>query len=218
MDYTEIPARTLDEEGGRGRRWLPDTAEWGSRHVVFRHLPPMLNTTTTDGRGFMASPLWPKSRHPSSVTLGELHWPSLALASAVADGPHWPSGLRPATLPPPRAVAAVLAAAGVSVERARSGDHGQLGCWALAVLATAWSAEMGLAHPLDPATVPMGLGGLGLEFFAPFGPSAAEATHSLETFATILLVRGDWVSLDELAVAFVQHTRLRTGPRAWFAL
>ena len=88
---------------------------------------------------------------------------------------------------------------------------------ALAVLGTAWSAEMGLAHPLDPATVPMDLGGLGLKFFAALGPSAAEAANSLETFAIVLLVRGDWVSLDELAVAFVQHTHLRMGPRAWFA-
>jgi len=133
----------------------------------------------------------------------------------VAESPHWPAGLRAATLPPPRAVAAVLASAGVSVERARTGDHGQLGCWGLAVLATAWSAEMGLALPLDPATVPMDLGGLGLEFFAAFGPSAAEAANSLETFATVLLVRGDWVTLDELAVAFVQHTHLRMGPRAF---
>ena len=114
-----------------------------------------------------------------------------------------------------QAVAAVLASAGVSVERARAGDHGQLGCWGLAVLATAWSAEMGLALPLDPATVPMDLGGLGLEFFAAFGPSAAEAANSLETFATVLLVRGDWVTLDELAMAFVQHTHLRMGPRAF---
>ena len=114
-------------------------------------------------------------------------------------------------------MAAVLASAGVSAERARAGDHGQLGCWVLAVLATAWSAELGLARPLDPATVPMDLGGLGLEFCAALGPSAAEAANSLETLATVLLVRGDWVSLDELAVAFVQHTHRRMGPRAWFA-
>ena len=116
-----------------------------------------------------------------------------------------------------RAVAAVLASAGVSAERARSGDHSQLGCWALAVLATAWAAELGLAHPLDPATAPMDLRGLGLEFFAAFGPSAAEAARSLEALASVLLVRGDWICLDELAVAFAQHVHLRLGPRAWLA-
>ena len=46
------------------------------------------------------------------------------------------------------------------------------------------------ARPLDPATVPMDLGGLGLEYFAAFGPSAAEAAHSLETLASVLLARG----------------------------
>ena len=114
-------------------------------------------------------------------------------------------------------MAALLASAGVSLPRARSGDFAQLGCWALAVLATAWSAEMGLACPTHPATVVMDLGGLGLEFFSALAPSAAEAASVLETVASILLIRGDWVSLDELAVAFVQHAHFRLGPRAWLA-
>ena len=111
----------------------------------------------------------------------------------------------------------LLASAGVSLPRARSGDHSQLGCWALAVLATAWAAELGLAHPVDAAAIPMDLGGLGLELFPAFGPSAAETAHTLEALASVLLVRCDWVCLGELAMAFVQHTRLRLGPRAWLA-
>ena len=131
--------------------------------------------------------------------------------------PAGPRACAPPPSPPAHAVAAALASTGVSVPRARSGDRSQLGCWAMAVLATAWSAELGLARPLDPATAPMDLGGLGLEFYAAFGPSAAETAHTLEALASVPLVRGDWVCLDELAVAFVQHTHLRLGPRAWLA-
>ena len=76
---------------------------------------------------------------------------------------------------------------------------------------------MGLTHPAAPATVVMDLGGLGLEFYSGLAPSAAEAASLLETVAPVLRIRGDWVSLDELAVAFAQHTHLRLGPRAWLA-
>ena len=145
VDYSAIPAHTRDAESGRGRRWFPDSSGWGSHHVFFRYCPPALHTNTVDGRAFMASPVWPEGRRPTEVTLGHLDWGSLVEASAVADGPHWPSGFRAATLPPPQAVAALLASAGATLPRARSGDFAQLGCWALSALATAWSAEMGLA-------------------------------------------------------------------------
>ena len=59
VDYSGLPDRTRDEEGGRGRRWCPDSSEWGSHHVVFQHLPRALHTGTVDGRAFMAFPVWP---------------------------------------------------------------------------------------------------------------------------------------------------------------
>ena len=155
----------------------------------------------------MASAIWPQGGWPSDTTLGHLDWRALVEASAASEGPRWPLGLRPAELPPLHAVVA-----------AQTGCFFQTGCRALAVLSTAWAAELGLASLPDSAAVPMDLGGLGLHFYpCAFGPSPAEAARALEALASARLLHGDWVSLDELALSFVQLTRLRLGPRAWIA-
>jgi len=39
VDYAAVPAETHAAESGRGRRWYPDSSQWGSHIVVFRHCP-----------------------------------------------------------------------------------------------------------------------------------------------------------------------------------